>query len=82
MSQVSDIRYYFIRKNVFSFDGENIEDIASSTCDHDLTFGLANYRGFALTTGSGENSNCYTRTELYDFTTDAWNDSSDYSLTS
>ena len=71
-----------ICENVLSFDGENIETIASSTCDHDLTFGLADYRGLALTTGSGQNSSCYNRTELYNFTTNIWSDAPNYDLNS
>ena len=62
----------------FSFDGENFENVASSKCDHDSTFGLANYRGNALTTGSYYDSDCSVRTELYDFKTNRWNDAANY----
>ena len=66
----------------FSFDGENYETVASSDCDHDWTFGLANYNGSALTTGSYYNSDCYNRTEIYDFGTNQWNNAPDYALSS
>ena len=68
-----DLNYYFV-----SFDGEIFETAASSKCDHAETYGLANYRGSALTTGSFYNSGCYVRTELYDFGTNQWNDAPDY----
>ena len=68
--------------NNFSFDGENFEAVASSKCAHGLTFGLANYQGSALTTGSEFNSNCYVRTELYDFGNNQWNDAPDYPFSS
>ena len=44
--------------------------------------GLANYRGMALTTGSSMSSDCYVRTEVYDFGTDQWNDAPDYPFAS
>ena len=65
-------------KFVFSFDGENFENAASSKCDHDYTDGLAVYRGKALTTGSFYNSTCYVQTEIYDFGTNQWSDVADY----
>ena len=61
----------------FSFDGTNFETAGSAKCDHYVTYGLANYRGKAITTGSW-NSGCSVRTELYDFETDQWNDAADY----
>ena len=62
----------------FSFDGENFENAVPSKCDHDRTYGLANYRGKALTTGSASGSSCYVRTEIYDFGTNQWSDAADY----
>ena len=62
----------------FSFDGDNFETVASSTCDHDYTYGLANYRGSPMTTGSYWNSDCYVKTEIYDFENNRWNDAPDY----
>ena len=81
MPQVSQVLYDFTF-NTFglSFDGEKIEILASSTCDHEYSFGLANYRNLVLTTGSAKNSSCYNRTELYNFTTNQWSDTSDYNL--
>ena len=61
-----------------SFDGESFETAASSKCDHDYTFGLANYRGNALSTGSYHNTGCYVRTEVYNFGTNQWNNAPDY----
>ena len=62
----------------FSFDGEDFELAASTECDHKNTYGLANYRGTALTTGSHSNSNCFVRTEVYNLETNQWNDAPDY----
>ena len=58
--------------NFTSFDGENMSPISFTDCDHELTTGLANYRGSPMTTGSYQNSHCYNKTELYDFKTDQW----------
>ena len=52
--------------------------VASTKCDHGLTFGLANYQGTALTTGALFNDECHNKTELYDFETDQWSDAPDY----
>ena len=68
---------YFLR-----YDGETFESATPSKCDHALTMGLANYRGMALTTGSSMSSDCYVRTEVYDFGTDQWNDAPDYPFAS
>ena len=61
-----------------SFDGDTFETIAASTCDHDYTLGLANYRGSPMTTGSYTNSDCYVKTEIYNFERNQWNDAPDY----
>ena len=66
----------------FSFDGESFKSAASSKCDHFATMGLANYRGMALTTGSLMNSDCYVRTEVYNFKTNQWTDALDYPFAS
>ena len=65
-----------------SFDGDNFETIASSTCDHEWTLGLANYRGLPMTTGSYYNSDCYVETEIYNFENNQWNDAPDYPYSS
>ena len=68
-----------LKKNsIFSFDGENFENAASSKCDHDRTYGLAIYRGKALTTGSLYVKRCSVQTEIYDFETNQWTDSENY----
>ena len=66
--------HYNDENNFFRFDGESFETTASSKCDHDFTYGLANYRENALTTGSRYNSDCYVRTEVYNFGNNQWND--------
>ena len=79
-------KYYTCYLNlykIFSYDGENFVSVASTRCDHGLTFGLANYRGKALTTGSGNRySDCYVRTEVYNLETNQWNDAPDYPFSS
>ena len=65
-----------------SFDGDNFETVALSTCRHDYTYGLANYRGSPMTTGSRVNSDCFVKTEVYNFTTNLWNDAPDYPFSS
>jgi len=65
-----------------SFDGVNFETVALSKCDHYYTMGLANYRGSPMTTGSGLNSDCYVKTEVYNFETNRWNDAPDYPFSS
>ena len=67
---------------VLSFDGDNFETLAASKCDHEMTLGLANYRGSPMTTGSLSNSDCYVKTEIYNFETDQWNDAPDYPYSS
>ena len=75
LESLSHIEYH---KFVFSFDGDSFENAGSSKCDHDYTYGLAVYRGKALTTGSYLNSDCNVRTEIYDFETNQWSDAADY----
>jgi len=65
-----------------SFDGDNLETVAASKCYHDWTFGLANYRGSPMTTGSYFNSNCGKKTEIYNFESNQWNDAPDYPFNS
>ena len=65
-----------------SFDGDKFETVASSKCDHGNTYGLANYRGSPMTTGSGSNSDCYVKTEIYNFASNQWNDAPDYPYSS
>ena len=67
---------------LLSFDGENFETVMSSKCDHEFTFGLVNYRGSPLTTGSEFNSDCFLKTEVYNFETSRWNDAPDYPYSS
>ena len=61
-----------------SFDGDNFETNASSKCNRAYTYGLANYRGSSMTTGSYWKSNCFVKTEIYNFESNRWNDAPDY----
>ena len=65
-----------------SFDGDKFETVGSSKCDHDYTYGMANYRESPMTTGSYFNSHCYVKTEIYNFESKQWNDAPDYPLSS
>ena len=47
----------------FSFDGTEFGTAGSSKVSHRETFGLANYRGDALTTGCSTGGSCGVRTE-------------------
>ena len=79
----NDDRFKII--HFLSFDGDNFETVAASTCDHDFTYGLANYRGSPMTTGSfsGQFSgDCGLKTEVYNFETNQWNDAPDYPFSS
>ena len=60
----------------------NFETVAASKCDHDWTYGLASYRGSPMTTGSRTNSDCGTKTEIYNFERNQWNDAPDYPYSS
>ena len=64
-----------------SFDGENFETVASSTCNHDYTYGVANYRGSPMTTGH-YNSDCGDKTEIYNFERNQWISAPDYPYSS
>ena len=73
---------YFI-EFVFSFDGQSYQSASSSEYSHRLTYGMANYRGKALTTGCTVSSgSCGLKTELMDMTTLTWSAGPDYPFTS
>ena len=66
---------------MFRFDGEFTQPAGSSKYTHQLTFGMGNYLGQALTTGCYKDytgSNCYVKTELMDMTTLTWSDGPGY----
>ena len=64
--------------NLFlSFDGQSYQSAGSSEYSHRSTFGMANYRGKALTTGCS-NVNCGVKTELMDMETLIWSAGPDY----
>ena len=75
--------------NLFlSFNGESYQSAGSSEYSHKRTYGMANYRGKALTTGcySGCYISCYgscaVKTELMDMNTLTWSAGPDYPFTS
>ena len=69
-------------KSDFSFDGEFFHSAGSSKYAHDYTFGIANYKGKALTTGCSGNEVCYVKTELMDMNILSWSDGPDFPFTS
>ena len=72
----------FILMNVFlSFDGSSYQSAGSSEYSHQLTFGIANFLGKALTTGC-DGGSCAVKTELMDMKTLTWSAGPDYSFTS
>ena len=60
-----------------SFDGESYQSAGSSEYSHRYTFGMANYRGKALTTGCKWGS-CAVKTELMDMSTLTWSAGPNY----
>ena len=60
-----------------SFDGQSYQSAGSSQYSHGATYGMANYRGQALTTGCWIGS-CALKTELMDMTTLTWSAGRDY----
>ena len=65
----------------FRFDGEFYQSAGTSAYSHRYTYGLANYRGRALTTGCSGDS-CGVKTELMDMNTLTWSIGPDYPFTS
>ena len=63
---------------ILSFDGENYQTLEPTTYSHASTFGLANYKGKAFTTGCCNSTKCYKKTELLDMTTMKWSHGPDY----
>ena len=72
----------FISIVVFRFDGEFYHAAGSSTYSRWYTLGMANYLGKALTTGCGDNSECYVKTELMDMNILTWSSGPDFPFTS
>ena len=66
--------------NLFlSFDGQSYQSAGSSEYSHRSTYGMANYRGKALTTGCWTGS-CAVKTELMDMNTLTWSAGPNYPL--
>ena len=64
--------------NLFlSFDGQSYQSAGSSEYSHQKTFGMANFRGKALTTGCLGDT-CALKTELMDMETLTWSAGQDY----
>ena len=82
MSHVSLYSKYLIISSFFSFDGEFYHSAGSSTYSHQLTMGMANYKGKALTTGCTNSAGCFVKTELMDMNTLTWTSGPDYPFTS
>ena len=61
----------------FSFDGDFYHSVESSKYSHDWTYGLANYKNQALTTGCYSDE-CGVKTELLNMETLQWSDGPDY----
>ena len=62
-----------------SFDGEHFGSAGSSKYSHRLVYGMANYKGRALTTGCNELSDpCVDKTELMNMNTLEWADGPNY----
>ena len=75
-----DVHALLLNISLFRFDGEQFQSAGSSQYSHDLTLGMANYMGKALTTGCYASSTCYVKTELMDMSTLQWSPGPDYSL--
>ena len=68
--------------NLFlSFDGQSYQSAGSSQYSHRMTYGMANYRGKALTTGCDYGS-CGLKSELMDMDDLTWSAGPDYQFTS
>ena len=68
--------------NLFlSFNGESYQSARLSEYSHKGTYGMANYRGKALTTGCFKGY-CAVKTELMDMNTLSWSAGPDYPFTS
>ena len=73
---------FVILLNLFlSFDGQSYQSAGSSEYSHLLTYGMANYRGTALTTGCFT-GHCHVKTEFMDMETLSWSAGPDYPFTS
>ena len=74
------VKPLIILLNLFlSFDGQTYQSAGSSQYSHRYTFGMANYRGKALTTGCWSlDGDCDLKTELMDMTTLTWSAGPDY----
>ena len=75
------ILIYEIIQIEISFDGQHFGSAGSSKYSHRLVYGMANYKGKALTTGCNDPGNelsCLDKTEIMDMTTLEWADGPNY----
>ena len=73
------MNHFFQKLNfLLSYDGENYFKIEESKYSHELTYGLGNLEGRAITTGCLRPSQCYVKTEILDMTTMTWSDRDDF----
>ena len=77
-----DLKHVRIYNFIDSFDGVNYQKVGESKYSHQSTWGIANYRGNALTTGCKSPNDCNTKTEILDMTSMTWSDADDYPFTS
>jgi len=61
-----------------SFDGKVYEPAGNSSYSHGYTYGMANYKGKALTTGCDKSSDCDVKTEMMDMNSLTWSVGPDY----
>ena len=70
-------------KSDFRFDGEYFHSAGSSSFSHRSTYGMANYKGKALTTGCKDTRpECGVKTEIMDMHTLEWSKGPDYPFAS
>ena len=72
-----------IKNTKFRFDGEYFHSAGSSSFSHRSTYGMANYKGKALTTGCKDTRpECGVKTEIMDMHTLEWSKGPDYPFAS
>ena len=78
MSHVSNFKFLFFNflKSKFRFNGRVVEQVRSTTYEHDMIYHLASYRGQPLTTGSSRPG--HAKTEIMDLKSGKWTSGPDY----
>ena len=77
MSHVSNFKFFFFNflKSKFRFNGRVVEQVRSTTYEHNHIYRLASYRGQPLTTGSYAS---HAKTEIMDLKSGKWTSGPDY----